>query len=143
MAISCCGAQNLLFAFAPQILTAAPPFCSLFLPQAALANVPDAGTIVILLVARGILDAPDGSKIILKMLLFRDVEDAVPNIRDKNFLHGASGMPRATLLFEQCDKSKFAVLTHGAFVFSTKLPTLCFFQESPFTFWRSCIIIVQ
>ena len=37
---SCCGTQNLLLAFAPQILTAATPFCSLLPPPAALANVP-------------------------------------------------------------------------------------------------------
>ena len=36
----CCGAQNLLLAKARQILTAATPYCSLCLPQAALANVP-------------------------------------------------------------------------------------------------------
>ena len=38
--MSCCGAQNLLLAFARKILTAATPFCSLNLPPAALANVP-------------------------------------------------------------------------------------------------------
>ena len=38
--MSCCGTQNLSLAFARQILTAATPFCSLYLPQAALANVP-------------------------------------------------------------------------------------------------------
>ena len=36
---SCCGAQNLLLAFAPQILTAATPFCSLLPPPAALARL--------------------------------------------------------------------------------------------------------
>ena len=38
--MSCCGAQNLSLAFARQFLTAATPFCSLYLPRAALANVP-------------------------------------------------------------------------------------------------------
>jgi len=38
--LSCCGAQNLLLAFARQILTAAAPYCSLYPPLAALANVP-------------------------------------------------------------------------------------------------------
>ena len=38
--MSCCGAQNLLLAYAHQILTAATPFCSLFPPPAAVANVP-------------------------------------------------------------------------------------------------------
>ena len=38
--MSCCGTQNLSLAFARQILTAATPFCSLYLPRAALANVP-------------------------------------------------------------------------------------------------------
>ena len=37
---SCCGAQNSLLAYAHRILTAATPFCSLFPPLAALANVP-------------------------------------------------------------------------------------------------------
>ena len=36
----CCGAQNLLLARARQILTAATPYASLHLPQAALGNVP-------------------------------------------------------------------------------------------------------
>ena len=38
--MSCCGTQNLLLAFARQILTAATPYCSLYLPPVALANVP-------------------------------------------------------------------------------------------------------
>ena len=37
---SCCGARNLLFAFARQISTAATPFYSLYPPPAALASVP-------------------------------------------------------------------------------------------------------
>ena len=36
----CCGAQNLLLAYAHQILTAATPCCSLHPPPAALATVP-------------------------------------------------------------------------------------------------------
>ena len=39
-ATSGCGARNFLLAFAHKISTAAPPFCSLHPPQAALANVP-------------------------------------------------------------------------------------------------------
>ena len=37
---SCCGTQNSLLAYAHRILTTATPFCSLFPPLAALANVP-------------------------------------------------------------------------------------------------------
>ena len=37
---SCCGTQNSLLACAHRILTTATPFCSLFPPPAALANVP-------------------------------------------------------------------------------------------------------
>ena len=36
--MSCCGAQNLLLAYARQILTAATPYASLYPPQAALGN---------------------------------------------------------------------------------------------------------
>ena len=38
-----CGARNSLLAYAHRISTAAPPFCSLYPPQAALANVPPKG----------------------------------------------------------------------------------------------------
>ena len=38
--MSCCGARNSSLAKARRISTAATPFCLLFLPQAALANVP-------------------------------------------------------------------------------------------------------
>ena len=38
-----CGARNSLLAYARRISTAAPPYCSLYPPQAALANVPPKG----------------------------------------------------------------------------------------------------
>ena len=47
--MSCCGAQNLLLAFARQILTAATPYASLHLPPAALGNVPTSISLRILL----------------------------------------------------------------------------------------------